>query len=128
MKAYVLLVDDDEVLRLVLRILLEKAGLPVLEAGNGQQALSLFVEHQIALVITDIMMPVMDGIELIKSIKRNPENKAMPIIAMTAANRDGIQDQARHAGAIAVLAKPIDDGQFVSRIKSLICDTSVNTG
>lgn len=77
MKTYVLLVDDDEVLRSVLRILLEKAGMPVLEAGNGQQTLSLFVEHQIALVITDIMMPVMDGIELIKSIKRNPENKAI---------------------------------------------------
>lgn len=76
----VLLVDDEQDIRDVLKVALADAGHSVLTAQNGRQALELFLEHRPPIVITDIKMPVMDGIELLKKIKRDiPDTEVIMI-------------------------------------------------
>jgi CheY-like chemotaxis protein len=115
----VLLVEDAPFLRYAFGRLLRTHGYDVMEAGDGQEALECVSYFQPDLVITDLMMPVMDGVELIEALRNNPDTADLPVLAVTADGSARFQERARAAGAQAVLAKPIDFPSFLEHIRSI---------
>lgn len=102
----VLVVDDERLARDYYRIVLEEQGYVVLEAHDGLAALERLVETPCWLIITDLQMPGMDGIELIRSVRHT--GARMAIIVVSGCARSEVCQQARVDGADLVLEKPID--------------------
>jgi CheY-like chemotaxis protein len=100
----ILVVDDDPDLSAVLAEFAESMGVHVLRAANGQQALDLLDDHQPSVVLIDLFMPIMGGIELLRAIKRSPTWGAIPCVIMTGANDQmvGVKED------VSVLYKPFD--------------------
>ena len=111
--ARILVVDDEPGLRFLLRHVLEKAGHEVSDAQDGGVALEAIRRSPPDLVVTDIMMPVMDGAELIRRMRADPATSGIPILAVTG-------DSHRAAGADAVLAKPYVPEDLVAAAKTLL--------
>lgn len=106
----ILLVDDDESLRLVLLMQLEELGYAVLPAGSGEQALDLLEHHAPSLVLTDIRMPGLTGLELLDRIRKS--HPTLTIILMTAYGSIQLAVQAMKAGAYDFITKPIDHDEL----------------
>ena len=102
----ILVVDDSFVIREVIKAILEEHGFAVIEANNGQEALAKLSSAPLALVITDYNMPEMNGLELIRVLKRHPFQRTVPIIMLTAEDRAFIEPQVLEAGATICLPKP----------------------
>ena len=103
----ILLVDDEEGIRKVLGISLEDSGYSVLKAENGEQALELFQKHRPQIVLTDIKMPGMDGISLLKAIKR--EDPDTEVIMITGHGDMDLAIQSLKLEATDFVTKPIND-------------------
>ena len=121
----ILIVEDEEVIRKFLRLTLSKWGFEVEEAEDGVQALRKLEEGEYALIICDIIMPNMDGWELIKEVKRNPSTKDIRIIALTAKNKDSDMFKGYELGANYYMTKPFTQAQLQYGIE-LILDESSN--
>jgi len=107
--ARILIVDDEDMVRLTLRKFLETAGHEVFEAENGEKGLKAFQDQPADLVITDIIMPEKEGIETIVDLKK--EVPDLPIIAISGGGRIGNMDFLEIAGKLGarhVLSKPFD--------------------
>jgi CheY-like chemotaxis protein len=111
----VLVVDDDKLARHTLRHMLEHAGFTVVLAATGRQALKTFQERPIAAVVTDIMMPSMDGLRLIRELLALQPGAS--ILAVSGAEKR--LEVARQVGAKAVLRKPIDLTDLVHTMRLL---------
>src|SRR3954471_11053346 len=103
----VLLVEDAPFLRYAFGRLLRLHGYEVMEANDGREALDCLDRFRPDLVLTDLMMPVMDGVELIRELRANPETAGIPIVAITADATSMSESRARAAGADDFIAKPI---------------------
>jgi CheY-like chemotaxis protein len=114
-----LLVDDMEALRFALGGVLRLYGFDVCEAVDGRDALERINRFRPQLVLTDLMMPVMDGVELIRHLIAAPETASIPILVLTANTTDEAADSAREAGAIEVFAKPVDLPHLVRRLREV---------
>lgn len=117
----VLIVDDDPKTRRVLREILEPLKHCVFEAGNGREALPLVEQHKPDLMIVDILMPEMDGLETIRFLRR--KGYRMPIIAMP--TRRGLSAErysefARSFGADDVLLKPFDQAEVLKVLRRIL--------
>jgi two-component system OmpR family response regulator len=118
----VLLVEDDFSLLDMLGRTLERAGFQVTTATHGVTALALFGEMAIDLVVTDILLPQMDGFELIRRLKN--ESPDVPIIAISGMDDSPeFRDKALTCGAKAALTKPIGRQQLVDLARSLVGPT-----
>jgi PAS domain S-box-containing protein len=111
-----LLVDDHEPNLISLEALLKRDGLEMLRARNGEQALELLLQHEVALALVDVQMPGMDGFELAQYMRGNERTRHIPIIFLTA----GPIDRNRHfqgyeAGAVDFLNKPLDTQVLLSK-------------
>ncbi len=115
----VLLVEDAPFLRYAFGRLLRMHGFEVREATDGKQALDCLEGFRPQLVLTDLMMPVMDGVELIRRLHQNPETTSVPVVAITADATEHAERQAREAGAIDVITKPIDLPSLLERLRDL---------
>jgi CheY-like chemotaxis protein len=115
----VLLVEDAPFLRYAFGRLLRMSGFDVREANDGREALDCLAEFHPDLVLTDLMMPVMDGVELIRRIHAEPETATLPIVAITADATEQAERQARQAGAVDVITKPIDLPSLLERLHRL---------
>ncbi len=104
--ARILLVDDEESLRITLAANLELEGHTVLEASSGEDALRVLGEHPVDVVLTDIRMPGLHGVELLRRIKQ--ERPDLPVVLMTAFTAEELVDDALAGGAFTVLPKPFD--------------------
>lgn len=107
----VLLAEDETDLRKMMKILLELHGYDVIEAADGYEAVEKAVEEEPDLILMDIAMPVMDGIDSAKTIRRHEELRRIPIVAVTAYG-DFYSQRARKAGCTDVIQKPIDFAQL----------------
>jgi len=112
----ILVVDDDTDVRLMFKLIFESAGYHVSEARNGVGALILIKDSLPDLVVTDMVMPEMDGVELIRRIRSDVRTAQVPILAVT--GHPGALEQA--SGADAVMDKPIDRGDLLATVDSLI--------
>ena len=120
-KRLILLVEDDETLRSVLRQTLAREGYEVQEAADGRAALKALARSPAALIITDIIMPEMEGIEFIMSLRK--ANPKVPVIAMSGGGRLGGDDYlelAQAFGAAGILAKPFDSNQLLGMVRELL--------
>jgi DNA-binding response OmpR family regulator len=104
----ILLVEDSDALRHLFSRVLKAKGFEVREAANGQEALDCLSGFEPDVVLTDLMMPVIDGFELIRQLRAIPTMAAVPVVVMTAGAAGDAECEARRAGAADFLAKPFD--------------------
>jgi two-component system cell cycle response regulator DivK len=116
----VLVVDDTDDLRELLRFVLDQAGFDVLEARNGAEAVRLARQHHPDLVVMDLWMPVMDGVEAIERLKGDRTTSDLPIIALTAQVGFEIASRARAAGCDDFYLKPIAPDELLRAISARI--------
>jgi CheY-like chemotaxis protein len=105
--AKILVVDDDMINRKLLNVLLKKSGYNVIEAENGMEALNIIKQEQIDMILLDIIMPIMDGIDLLKILKNDDNYSKIPVAILT--TDDTRKNEALKLGACAVLIKPIKE-------------------
>lgn len=113
----VLVVDDETSLRDFVRRNLEVRGYSVLTASNGLEALAIFNTHIVSLVILDVMMPRMDGLETIRRIR---QNATTPIIILSALGEETDKIQALNLGADDYLTKPFGVGELLARVQAVL--------
>jgi DNA-binding response OmpR family regulator len=118
--ARILVADDNETNRDILATRLEANGYEVLHAGDGEEALAVTREHRPDLILLDIMMPKLDGIEVCRRIKADAALPFTPIILVTAKAESGDVVEGLDAGADEYLTKPIDQKALVARVKALL--------
>lgn len=112
----VLVVEDNEINRQVARELLSLAGLHVTEAHNGYEALERLAGETFEVVLMDVQMPELDGIETVKAIRAQERFASLPVIAMTAHAMLGDRERFLEAGMSDYVSKPIDEGQLLQTI------------
>jgi CheY-like chemotaxis protein len=114
----VLVVDDDVRNIFALTSVLESHGLEVLYAENGKDGIAVLERNpDVNVVLMDVMMPEMDGYETMKAIRKDPANKALPIIAITAKALKEDRDRCIVAGASDYLPKPVDPDKLLQLIR-----------
>lgn len=116
----ILLVDDSASVRQVLSIALRRAGYETLEAGNGKEALAILDAEKMNLIISDVNMPVMNGIELVKAVKQHPTSKFTPVVMLTTEGQDDMKQAGKAAGAKAWIIKPFNPPQLLDVVSKLI--------
>ncbi|HZB90343.1 MAG TPA: response regulator [Stellaceae bacterium] len=117
--AAILVVDDDEVMRDLLRRVLERSGFNVVTASDGRDGVESLRRHSVDVTITDIVMPVMDGIEMIRSLVT--EQPDIRIIAVSGVDEwDNHLKTAQRLGAKAVLRKPVSSQELVSTVRRVL--------
>ncbi len=117
--AAILVVDDDEVMRDLLRRVLERSGYEVVTATDGRDGVERLRGRAVDVTITDMVMPVMDGIELIQTLVA--EQPSIRIIAVSGVDDwDNYLKTARSLGAKAVLRKPVGSAELVSTVKRVL--------
>ena len=114
----ILVVDDDAVVRALVALALRKAGMSVLEADNGQAALDMIVNEVIGVVVCDVGMPGMSGIEVVQELRRRPESSTLPVILMTGSGDEHSVVAGLEAGATDFIAKPVRLDELVARVKA----------
>ena len=115
----VLLVEDETDLRKMMKILLELQGYDVIEAADGYEAVEKAVEEDPDLILMDLAMPVMDGIDSARTIRLHDELIDIPIVAVTAYG-DFYEDRARNAGCTDVLRKPLNFAELKPMVERYI--------
>ena len=116
-KVKILVVDDEADIRKVVRLLLQKKGYEVAEASNGEHALSCVKAGGIDLVIMDIMMPRMSGVEATKMIR---ESSTVPVLFLTAKSLDRDKEHAYGSGGDDFLIKPFSSAELLLKVESLL--------
>jgi len=116
----ILIVDDNEVNRDILATRLDAHGYKLLQAADGEEALAVAREHRPDLLLLDIMMPKIDGIEVCRQLKQDASLPFMPIILVTAKTDTRDVVAGLEAGADEYLTKPIDQGALVARVRSVL--------
>jgi CheY-like chemotaxis protein len=115
----VLIVEDSCDLRHLYARVLRRAGFRVYEASNGREALARLSGIAPDVILTDIMMPELDGIELIRRLRSRPATAAIPIVLMTAAATEEAKQDARQLGVADILEKPVDSQALLDRVKDV---------
>ncbi|CAK0768667.1 two-component system, chemotaxis family, chemotaxis protein CheY [Gammaproteobacteria bacterium] len=120
MSKTVLIVDDSASIRQVSSIALKGAGYEVLEAADGKAGLAKLDGRKVNLIITDINMPVMDGITFIKEVRKLSAYRFTPIMVLTTESEEKKKAQGREAGAKAWVIKPFQPAQILDAVSKLI--------
>jgi len=115
----IVLAEDNSVLSLLLKFRLEKEGYKLLIAEDGQKAIEQIEEHEPHLILTDIMMPFISGLEVISHV-RNKLNRSTPIIVFSAAGQEEMVLNAFNLGSNDFMGKPFSPNELVIRIKKLL--------
>ncbi|GAB4205780.1 MAG: response regulator transcription factor [Bacteroidia bacterium] len=126
MPTKILIADDEEDILQFLSYNLKKEGYEVITATNGAEAISIAEKEKPDLIVLDIMMPVMDGMEACKELRQLPETKDKLIVFLTARNEDYSQIAGFENGADDYITKPIKPKLFLSRIKALLRRTQIS--
>jgi len=116
----ILIVDDSSSLRQVVSIALKGAGYDVIEACDGKDALTKLSGQKVHLIISDVNMPKMDGITLVKEIKQMANYKFTPIIMLTTESQEAKKQEGQAAGAKAWVVKPFQPDQMLTAVSKLI--------
>jgi CheY-like chemotaxis protein len=121
-KHKVLIVDDVAVNRLMVNKMLGTFGMEVMEANNGLEALEALRTFKADVIILDLMMPVMDGFEMLRILRANPLTTHIPVIVLSALNTNDDIVAAYNAGANDFVTKPILFEKLVSSVNALLSE------
>lgn len=116
----VLIVEDNELNMKLFNDLLEAHGYITVGTRHGAEALILARSHRPDLILMDIQLPEMSGIEVTRTLKADPELKAIPVIAVTAFAMKGDEERIREGGCEAYLSKPISVGKFLETVRHFL--------
>jgi two-component system chemotaxis response regulator CheY len=116
----ILTVDDSASIRQMVKFTLTKEGYNIIEASDGKDALAKTGGSKIDMVVTDLNMPNMDGITLIKELRAKPEFKFTPIIMLTTESQDTKKMEGKAAGATGWIVKPFQPEQLVTVTKKVL--------
>ena len=116
----VLIVEDNELNMKLFHDLLEAQGYDILETREGLQALSLAREHRPDLILMDIQLPEISGLEVTKWLKEDEELAPIPVVAVTAFAMKGDEERIREGGCEAYISKPISVVHFLDTIRKLL--------
>ena len=116
----VLVVDDDPSMRKVLQRRVETWGYAVLSAGGGAEALRLAQERQPDLILLDVMMPGLDGLEVCRQLARAPSTRHIPVILISAKASQISGEEVEASGAFAALQKPYDPSDLLTRMQEAL--------
>ncbi len=119
MKKKVLTVDDSRTMREMVSFTLKGAGYEVVEANDGQHALTVLGSSKVDLVIADLNMPIMDGLTLIRKLRATPQYRTTPILMLTTEADDKKKAEGRAAGATGWIVKPFDPGKLISVVQKV---------
>jgi len=120
MSKTVLIVEDNELNMKLFHDLLEAQGYETLQTREGLQALALARQHRPDLILMDIQLPEISGLEVVKWLKEDEELSSIPIIAVTAFAMKGDEERILEGGCEAYLSKPISVMSFIATIKSFL--------
>jgi two-component system chemotaxis response regulator CheY len=115
-----LIVDDSTSVRQMVSFTIREAGFTVLEGANGQEALQRVEGSRVELVITDLNMPVMDGITLIRQLRSNPLYKFTPILMLTTESQESKKQEGKAAGATGWIIKPFDPQKLLAVVAKVV--------
>ncbi len=116
----VLIVEDNEMNMKLFNDLLEANGYRTLQTRNGTQALGLVREHHPDLILMDIQLPEVSGLDVTRSIKQDPTIAHIPVIAITAFAMKGDEERIREGGCEAYLSKPISVAKFIETVRHFL--------
>ncbi len=116
----ILTVDDSASIRQAIKIALSGEGYSVTEAVNGAEGLEKGSAGGYDLIVTDLNMPVMDGLAMIRELRKRPAGAGVPILFLTTESDAGIKQEAKAAGATGWLTKPFDPEQLVRVVKKVL--------
>ncbi len=120
MERVVLIVEDDLKNLKLFRVLLQRDGYSTIEAVDGQQAVELTRERHPDLILMDVQMPVMSGIEATERLKADPATRGVPIVAVTAFAMEGDKEKLLQAGFDGYISKPIDIKRFGEEVRRFL--------
>ncbi|MFD1625918.1 response regulator [Azospirillum griseum] len=118
-KKKVLTVDDSRTMRDMVSFTLRGAGYEVVEAADGQAAMTAIAASKVDLVITDLNMPVMDGLTLIRKLRAIPAHRSLPILMLTTEADDSKKAEGRAAGATGWIVKPFNPDKLISVVQKV---------
>ena len=119
MSKTIMTVDDSSSIRQMVRFTLSEAGYQVIEAIHGQDALGK-IDNRPDMIITDLNMPFMDGIELIKQVRQMPNCRFIPIIMLTTESQNEKKMEGKAAGATGWIVKPFRPDQLLAVVKKVL--------
>ncbi len=120
MGASILVVDDSVSIRQSVRFILEQSGYTVNEAADGAEGLKSLAERKADLVITDVNMPNMDGLTMVKKIRETDGIKFVPILVLTTESQGSVIEEGKKAGATGWIVKPFNDEKLIETIKKVL--------
>jgi len=113
----ILVVEDNAKNMKLLRDVLQATGYRTLEASTGGQALTLATEHEPALVLMDIRLPDMDGVEALSRLRMDERTASIPVLAVTAQAMEGDSERIKEAGFDGYLSKPVDIDELLTTVE-----------
>jgi two-component system chemotaxis response regulator CheY len=116
----ILAVDDSASVRHMVKITLTAAGYQVIEAGDGREGLAQAKSAAVAMIVTDLNMPNMNGLEFIREVRKLPLYRGVPIVFLTTESDDGMKQQAKAAGATGWITKPFRQEQLLAAAKKFL--------
>jgi len=116
----ILTVDDSASIRQMVRIALTNAGYAVVEAGDGLLGLAAAKRQPVNLIITDLNMPNMNGLEFIRALRQLPAYRGVPIVFLTTESDESLKSQAKASGATGWITKPFKQEQLLAVAKKLL--------
>jgi len=116
----ILIVDDSIMVRQMVTFTLKEAGFDVVEAEHGQDALNKLGSHTVDLIVTDLNMPIMDGITFIGSARELAGSKYVPILMLTTESQPEMKQKGKAAGATGWLVKPFDPPKLLAVIAKVL--------
>ncbi|OMH32142.1 response regulator [Motiliproteus sp. MSK22-1] len=118
--ATILAVDDSTTLRQMVTMTLKSSGHQVIEATNGKEALQAAQGKQVDLVLSDVNMPIMDGITLVKELRKISSYRLTPILMLTTESSADMKQQGKSAGATGWLVKPFSPDKLLATVKRVL--------
>ncbi len=117
----ILIVDDSSMIRLVVSKAAKKMGYEIIEASNGQEGLDQLLKNSdVSLILSDVNMPVMDGLQMVAKIKEDEKLKFIPIVMLTTESKDELKQQGRALGVKAWMVKPFNEKTFTKAMMKLL--------
>jgi two-component system chemotaxis response regulator CheY len=122
-----LIVDDSTTMRRMIALTLSEAGFTVIEGANGQEGLRQLDDSGVDVIVTDVHMPVMDGLSMVAAVRQRQDHRFTPILILTTEKSEEMKQRGKQAGASGWIVKPFNPRQLhevVCRLLRIPCETS----